>query len=129
MAANWETAARYHLIHALASILATFMAIGFGSPNLASTRAASTRGDSTRGRIEPPFWFWLPSLCFLLGTLIFSGCLYLMVLGGPKVLGAVVPIGGLLMILGWLILGGVAFRSCTLSESIAGDRSRPPASE
>jgi uncharacterized membrane protein YgdD (TMEM256/DUF423 family) len=35
------------------------------------------------------------------GSLIFSGCLYAMALGGPLWLGAVVPAGGVLMLLGW----------------------------
>jgi uncharacterized membrane protein YgdD (TMEM256/DUF423 family) len=39
-----------------------------------------------------------------LGTLIFSGCLYALVLSGQTWLGAVVPIGGVLMIVGWVLL-------------------------
>ena len=37
------------------------------------------------------------------GALIFSGSLYLMALTGAHWLGAVTPLGGLLMILGWLL--------------------------
>ena len=50
-------------------------------------------------------WF---SICLILGSIIFSGLLYLTALqdinASLKVLGAFVPIGGLLMILSWLIL-------------------------
>ncbi|MEC3911669.1 DUF423 domain-containing protein [Sphingobium sp. CR2-8] len=38
----------------------------------------------------------------LTGAAIFALTLYAMALGGPKWLGAVTPIGGLLMIAGWL---------------------------
>ncbi|MSR71811.1 MAG: DUF423 domain-containing protein [Opitutia bacterium] len=38
------------------------------------------------------------------GSLIFSATLYAMALGGPKWLGAITPIGGTLLIGGWLLL-------------------------
>ncbi|MCI4589807.1 DUF423 domain-containing protein [Sphingobium sp. BYY-5] len=38
----------------------------------------------------------------LVGAAIFAFTLYAMALGGPKWLGAVTPIGGTLMIAGWL---------------------------
>lgn len=38
------------------------------------------------------------------GSLIFSSTLYAMALGGPKWLGAITPIGGTLLITGWLML-------------------------
>lgn len=37
----------------------------------------------------------------LLGALLFSATLYAMALGGPRWLGAVTPLGGMAMILGW----------------------------
>ena len=39
------------------------------------------------------------------GALIFSGSLYAMALTDARWLGAVTPLGGLLMILGWLLAG------------------------
>lgn len=45
-----------------------------------------------------------PSLVLLLGSIIFAGTLYLMAFGAPRWLGAVTPIGGALMIAGWLWL-------------------------
>ena len=53
---------------------------------------------------------------FLAGALIFSGSLYLMAFGGPRILGAVTPIGGLLLLAGWLVLAWATF---------AGTRSGP----
>ncbi|NWK95694.1 DUF423 domain-containing protein [Sphingobium lactosutens] len=38
----------------------------------------------------------------LIGAAIFAVSLYVMALGGPRWLGAVTPIGGTLMIAGWL---------------------------
>lgn len=40
----------------------------------------------------------------LLGAVLFAGTLFAMAFGGPKMLGAVTPFGGLAMILGWLWL-------------------------
>jgi uncharacterized membrane protein YgdD (TMEM256/DUF423 family) len=47
----------------------------------------------------------------LVGSLIFSGTLYAMAFGAPRVLGAVTPIGGVLMIAGWLWFAVQAFSS------------------
>ncbi|MDO4896002.1 MAG: DUF423 domain-containing protein [Moraxella sp.] len=44
------------------------------------------------------------ALCLQIGVVIFSGTLYLMALGLPRWLGAITPIGGTLMIIGWLLL-------------------------
>jgi uncharacterized membrane protein YgdD (TMEM256/DUF423 family) len=87
----WETAARYQMYHALA-----LLAVGF----IAGQR-------STRS-------VWLAGASMTLGTITFSGCLYALVLTGQKWLGAVVPIGGSLMIVGWgclLISLGIRNRS------------------
>ena len=46
----------------------------------------------------------LAGLAMAAGVLIFSGCLYALVLTGQRWLGAVVPIGGVLLILGWTCL-------------------------
>lgn len=47
------------------------------------------------------YGFWM----IFIGMLIFSGLLYLYVLTGIKIFAMIVPIGGLSMILGWLIVG------------------------
>jgi uncharacterized membrane protein YgdD (TMEM256/DUF423 family) len=47
---------------------------------------------------------------FLGGTLLFSGSLYGVSLLGVRWLGAVTPIGGLLFIVGWCVLGWRAWR-------------------
>lgn len=52
----------------------------------------------------------IPYLCIQTGIIIFCGSLYFMALGLPRWLGAITPIGGLLMIIGWLILAWYAFK-------------------
>lgn len=81
-----ETGGHYQLIHALAVFAC-----------LAVWRMAPSRPAETAP--------WL----FLAGSLIFSGSLYLMALGGPRLLGAVTPVGGLLLLSGWLTLAWATF--------------------
>lgn len=86
-AANWETAARYGMYHALA-----LLALGL----LAGGRPAARR------LVSAAAW------CLLLGTVIFSGCLAALALSGVRILGAIVPIGGTLLIAGWGLMALVA---------------------
>jgi uncharacterized membrane protein YgdD (TMEM256/DUF423 family) len=79
--ANWETAARYQMYHGLAVV------------------AVAVLGNR-RGRLLLD----AAAVSFTIGTLVFSGCLYVLVLTGQRWLGAVVPVGGTLLILGWLCL-------------------------
>jgi uncharacterized membrane protein YgdD (TMEM256/DUF423 family) len=41
---------------------------------------------------------------FFSGTLLFSGSLYLLLLTNIKMFGAITPLGGLLLLMGWLCL-------------------------
>jgi uncharacterized membrane protein YgdD (TMEM256/DUF423 family) len=75
----WQTAAHYHLVHAVVLVLVGVL--------------AAQRADAGRAG-------W----AFLLGTLLFSGSLYAMAVGAPRWLGAITPIGGLGLLLGWLLL-------------------------
>ena len=84
----WRTAAHYQLIHAAGLLLVAAL-----WPRLAPAPAA-----------------WAGGL-MLAGLLIFSGSLYALVLSGVRVLGAVTPIGGLLLILSWLTLAWAAFKA------------------
>lgn len=98
MSDQWETGARYHLIHALAAVISC----------IAAAVISSAKPEINPGQIR---LFLIPTVLFLLGSLIFAGCLYAMVLGGPRFLGAVVPIGGALMIIAWLTLAFAGWRS------------------
>ena len=51
-----------------------------------------------------------PALVLLLGAALFSATLYAMAFGAPRWLGAVTPIGGAMMIGGWLWLAGRSLR-------------------
>lgn len=52
-----------------------------------------------------------PAILLLTGGAIFALTLYAMALGGPRWLGAVTPIGGTLLIVGWLWAAWVWFRA------------------
>lgn len=84
----WETAAHYHLTHALA----------IGLCALLVSRTASHTVGSVAG------------LCFTFGVVLFSGSLYAMTLGAPRWLGAITPFGGLLMLAGWAAFALAAYR-------------------
>lgn len=83
----WQTGASYHLAHALALAVAAWLA-GRGAGS-----AATVAGGSFAG-----------------GVLLFSGSLYCMALGGPRWLGAVTPVGGLLFLAGWSAVVVAALR-------------------
>lgn len=50
-------------------------------------------------------------LAFILGTLMFSGSLYTLALGGPRWFGPITPVGGLCFLIGWLSLLVAAWRT------------------
>ena len=76
----WNTAAQYHLIHA-AVILAL---------------ALHSQADDSRWR--------LPMMGFTAGVVLFSFSLYALVLTDITQLAMITPIGGLLLILSWLMV-------------------------
>lgn len=45
-----------------------------------------------------------------IGVIIFAGSLYAMTLGAPRWFGAITPIGGIIMIAGWIWLAVTTFR-------------------
>ena len=51
-----------------------------------------------------------PAIMLLVGAAIFAATLYAMALGAPRWLGAVTPIGGGLLIIGWLWAGWLYWR-------------------
>jgi uncharacterized membrane protein YgdD (TMEM256/DUF423 family) len=89
-AANWETAVRYCIFHALAILLVGLCA---GLPQAAAARGLLTAAG------------W----SFLVGTLVFSGVLAALALSGVKILGAIVPIGGVLLLVGWACLAAAGW--------------------
>lgn len=75
----WKTGAHYQLVHSVALLsLALY---------------------DKKGEFRVTSWLWL------VGMLIFAGSLYILVLSQVRVMGAITPIGGLCLIIGWLVLG------------------------
>lgn len=52
--------------------------------------------------------------CIAAGVLVFSGSLYVLVLADLRWLGAVTPLGGVLLIIGWALIVVAAFRQPAL---------------
>ena len=70
--------------------------------------------------VHAPVLLWLargtvvaaaPFLCVTLGILLFSGSLYALALSKIAWIGAITPIGGLLLMAGWAIVGIRGFKS------------------
>ena len=57
---------------------------------------------------------------FLVGTFLFSGSLYVLVLTGQKWLGAITPLGGVSFLIGWLALAVAASGPSRPSAPAAG---------
>jgi uncharacterized membrane protein YgdD (TMEM256/DUF423 family) len=88
--ALWETAARYLMYGGLALVLVGL----FG-------REGARRGINAA---DAAGW------CLFVGSLIFSGTVGVLALGGPRWLGAVTPLGGTLLILGFVLFAWAALR-------------------
>jgi uncharacterized membrane protein YgdD (TMEM256/DUF423 family) len=80
--ANFQTAAHYQMYCAFA-----LLAVGLLALHGRSGAALAVAGWS-----------------FLLGSLLFSGSLYILATTGLKWLGAITPLGGVLMLAGWAAL-------------------------
>lgn len=85
--ALWQTAVDYQFWHALA-----LLGLSALVPALAArpVRLAA----------------WL----FVTGIVVFSGSLYLLALGAPRMLGLLTPVGGVALIGGWAVLLGASLR-------------------
>jgi uncharacterized membrane protein YgdD (TMEM256/DUF423 family) len=62
------------------------------------------------GRLEAR-WMQAVMLCFFFGALLFAGSLYAMALLQWTWLGIITPIGGIIMILGWILLIVLGWRT------------------
>lgn len=76
----WQTAVDYQMWHALALVLCAVISKGGRSMAIAV-------------------------FLFAAGILLFSGSLYWLALSGPRWLGPITPLGGLLFMVGWIFLG------------------------
>ena len=78
--AIFETAVRYQMYHALGILLMGLASI-----------------DLTEKLVSTPAYF------LILGIIVFSGSLFLLVFTNLRWFGAITPIGGLCLIIGWLL--------------------------
>jgi uncharacterized membrane protein YgdD (TMEM256/DUF423 family) len=79
---QWQTAAHYHQLHAVALLLLSLLAID----------------PSGKTRFRTTFF------AFLIGIFLFSGSLYLLSYTSTKWLGAITPFGGVAFMVGWVSL-------------------------
>jgi uncharacterized membrane protein YgdD (TMEM256/DUF423 family) len=80
----WQTAVLYHLLHTVALL------------------ALSGRIAGTGERLPP--MLTAAATCWIGGVILFSGSLYGLALGAPRALGPLTPIGGVLLVAGWLLV-------------------------
>lgn len=88
-ASLWQTAVLYQMFHALALLV-----LGGLPADLISNRIRRWVGGS-----------------FALGTVLFSGSLYLLAVMRVPLLGMLTPVGGLLFLAGWGVLGTALWRT------------------
>jgi len=75
--AIWQTAVFYHLVHVIVLLVLALTPLGL-------RRVA----------------YW----CFVSGILIFSGSLYVLAVTGVTAVGALTPLGGVLLLAGWVMI-------------------------
>lgn len=83
----YETAVRYHFYHALG-----LLAIGLAARFVGS------------GLIRPA------ALLVLCGLVLFSGSLYALTFGAPRLIGVITPVGGVALIAGWIVFAVAVLR-------------------
>ena len=75
----WKTAAHYHLIHSAVLLVVSF--------------------------VHYPLHRFKKALrCFLFGIMLFSGSLYLLAVAPVGFIGWITPIGGILLMAGWIFI-------------------------
>ncbi len=84
----WQTGVQYHLVHALGLVL-----IGILCQLMPETSLVRNAG-------------WM----ILIGTVLFSGSLYVMVLSNIRALGMITPLGGVAFLIGWLLIAVAAWQ-------------------
>lgn len=86
--ATFTTATQYMMYHSL-----VLLAVGVLSLQ-----------EEHREKVKTPGNF------FLGGILLFSGSLYVLAFGGPKIFGPITPLGGLSFMIGWFTLATAYFK-------------------
>ena len=84
---TFRTATLYHLVHVLAILGAAWVSMQFDSS-----------------------FAVYAGYVFAVGIVLFSGSLYVLAIFNIGIMGAVAPLGGIAMIVGWVLLGLAAVR-------------------
>jgi uncharacterized membrane protein YgdD (TMEM256/DUF423 family) len=63
-------------------------------------------------RSQADAWLARIAAVLLAGVLCFSGGIYIMLAGAPSVLGLITPLGGVLMMLAWVLLAWRLHKAC-----------------
>jgi uncharacterized membrane protein YgdD (TMEM256/DUF423 family) len=92
----WDTAVRYHFFQALGLL-------GVGLAWRLVDGGAGVAGGAGALRAA--------AVLIAVGVLLFSGSLYALALGAPRVLGILTPLGGLAWIAAWLLFGWGVWRA------------------
>lgn len=119
------------LLAAVAVGLDAYGAHGLGDVSAARQQAFATAADyqfwhglallwlgSTPWHTGLHRWVLLAALSLLLGVLLFAGTIYIKVLASIASLGPLTPLGGMLLIVGWLLLGVVIVLQAAESRSV-----------
>lgn len=85
--AIYETGNRYHFYHTIAIFISAFLYLNYQKKG-----------------------FLVSAYFFAGGILFFSGSLYALSISGIRILGAITPIGGVLFLIGWVVLGVTTFQ-------------------
>jgi uncharacterized membrane protein YgdD (TMEM256/DUF423 family) len=83
----WETAVRYQFLQSLG-----LLGVGLAM-------------RTTEGSL-----FHIVAALLVVGVLLFSGSLYALALGGPRIVAVLTPLGGLAWIVAWLIFAWAVWR-------------------
>jgi uncharacterized membrane protein YgdD (TMEM256/DUF423 family) len=84
-ARNWEVAVRSWLVHAIVILVAGVL--------LLAPQAQAVRGTLAAAGV-----------LFLVGTLLFSGCLAIFAISGRIIFAAIAPLGSITLLVGWGVL-------------------------
>lgn len=90
---TFQTGTIYHLVHAVALLGVTFVASQYDSQLVLYAGYA-----------------------MVAGILLFSGSLYILSIFDIRIMGAVAPLGGTAFIIGWILLGVVAWQNSVITS-------------
>ncbi|GAA3926880.1 DUF423 domain-containing protein [Litoribacillus peritrichatus] len=98
--AVYQTAAHYHLTHSIVLALVAVLMTRYQTLKILKAAACS----------------------FLVGIILFSGSLYTLAVTGVKPVGAITPIGGVALLIGWGCLAAAGLRISKSSVDVGGEK-------